>query len=61
MDKKLVIFLIVGSVVIVSAAVIGLTLHFTLTSDDVVTRTDVVVNCLPNIHDPTESQCDEMK
>ena len=61
MEKARAIFYIVGSIAIVLAAIIGLTLHFTLTSDDVTSRDDVVVNCLPQTDDPTKSQCEDMR
>ena len=62
MDKNRIIFYIAGSIAIVLAGAIGLTLYYTLSDDESNDdRDDVIVNCLPHIADPSKSECEEYK
>ena len=54
------IFYVLGSIVIVAAGAIGLAVYFTKPNEiSVADRSDVMVNCLPHLRDPTRSECED--
>lgn len=59
MEKKRIIFLVTMSVVIVVAGVVGIAVYYALREEGSSSTDDSLVNCLPQLSDPTREQCRE--